>query len=353
MKKIFKILFLLLLLLLIVYPVYYFVSRDGEKFSYEIVSPNIRNINNYIICSGIVLPKEEVDIKSRISGILKYLYVKNGDSVRIGEKIAEIKVIPEMGVLANAQSSVNSTKINLTNQESIFARNKLLYEKGVISRMEFETIENDYLTANEKYNNSIENLKIVKYGFSSSSNPNTIIVSTIDGIITSIPYEVGASVIQTNNFNEGTTIAKVANTQQMIFHGQIKEFDVSKIRVGMPVIISVSINNDDLKGRIVEISTSGKNVNGMILFDIKCSLVSSGLEKTGFSANAKIITDKRDKVLSVKEEWIYFEKDTAKLNIHFNDDKAEMHPIGLGISDGIYTEVISGLDINDKIRVQH
>jgi HlyD family secretion protein len=353
MKKIVKTLLLILLVVLFIWPVYYFVTKKNATIAvYTIEKPEKRTLKNFVICSGIVLPKEEAEIKSRVSGVLEKLYVKNGDSVRKNQIIAKITIIPDMAELASSESSLKIAKINFKNQEITYKRNKMLYEKGVIARNDFETFENSYLNAKERFSDAEKRYRIIKSGnYSNSQTSNTSIVSTIDGIVISLPTKIGASVIQSNNFSEGTTIAKIANIENMVFEGSVKEYEVSKLAQGMNVIINSAINDKDQKGILSEVSTSGKSSDGMILFDIKSTLVNLKTKRSGFSANAKIITKERDNVLSLKEEWITIKNDSIYVFVHKNEDEIEKRIIKLGLSDGIYTEVLSGLNNDELIRV--
>lgn len=353
MKKISKILITSLLLLLLVWPLYYFMTKKKAKEpTYTLYKPVKKDIKNFIVCSGIVLPKKEVEIKSRVSGILDKLYVKNGDSVYKNQVIAHIRIVPNIAELAASESDIKIAKINFENQNAIYNRNRTLFEKGVIAKVEFEATQTQYFNAKEQLNNARKRYQIVKSGnYASSHQSNTAIISTIDGIITLLPTKIGASIIQSNNFNEGTTIAKVANIEEMIFEGNVKEYEVAKLNQGMDVIINSAINDQEQNGILSEISTSGKNTDGMILFEIKSTLAKSNARKTGFSANAKIITEQRKNVLSIKEEWITIKGDSTYVLVHKNENENEKRMVQLGLSDGLYTEVLSGLKDNEMIRI--
>lgn len=353
MKKITRYLLLVLLSFLLIWPIYYFITKRMEKEPSFILSTlENRSIYNYTICSGIVLPKEEVEIKSRVSGILEDIFVKNGDSVYKNQTIAKITVIPNVGELSAARSKIKTTKINFQNQENNYLRNKTLFEKGIISKSNFELIETSYLNIREELDNARRAYSIIKSGdYSNRNQSNTSIVSTIDGIVTLLPTKIGSSVIQNNNFNEGTTIAKIANVKEMIFEGNVKEYEVSKLHKGMPLLINTAINDEAISGHITEISTSGKTIDGMILFEIKSDLVAPNLKNTGFSASAKITIEERIDVSSLKEEWITFTNDSSYVFVHKSDDQFERRFVQLGLSDGIYTEVLSGLNENETIRV--
>ncbi len=352
MKKKIKILLKLLLTALLIWPVYYFITKkNAQEETYITKKLQKRDLKNFIICSGIILPKEEVEIKSRVSGVLEKIYVKNGDSIHKNQIIAKIKIIPDIERLSSSQIEINVAKNRFNNKKAIYNRNKELFEKGIVAKSKFEIIETDYLNALEDLKNTKRTYQIVKSGNYSGGTTNTSIVSTIDGVVTLLPIKVGSSVIQSNNFSEGTTIAKVANIDEMIFEGNVKEYEVAKLTKGMPVKIATAISDKEEDGILSEISTSGKNTDGLILFEIKSKLTNSKIRKTGFSANAKIIIKEKKNILCLKEKWITFSNDTSYVYIHKNDDKYEKRAIKLGISDGVYTEVISGIKENESIRI--
>ncbi len=339
--------------MLLIWPIYYFIlKRNAHRVSYSLKEPLIRDIKDFVVCSGVILPKEEVEIKSRVSGLLEEIYVKNGDSVHKNQIIAKIKIIPDIGQLSLSESKINVAKINFENQKAIYIRNKSLLEKGIIAKSEFETIETNFLNAKERLNSANREYRIIKSGDpSGGKKSNTSITSTINGIVILLPAKIGSSVIHSNNFNDGTTIAKIANVDEMIFEGNVKEYEVSKLQIGMPVLINTAISDIKEEGFLSEISSSGKNIDGMILFEIKSKLVASKIKKTGFSASAKIVIQENRNVLCVNEGWVKFSNDSTYLYIHENDDNFEKRSIILGISDGIYTEVLSGIKEGEVIRV--
>jgi len=353
MKKIVRIVLFILLALLFTWPVYYFVAKkSAKKEHFTLTQPTRKNLENFVMCSGVVLPKEEVEIKSRVSGVLEEVYVKTGDKVRKNQIIAKISIIPNMSELAASESQWKQAKIQYDNQKTLYDRDKTLFEKGIISKADFEKTETSYLVAHEQLNNARRGYKIIKSGnYSNKQTSNTSIISTIDGVVTLLPTKIGTSVIESNNFNEGTTIAKVANINEMIFVGNVKEFEVAQLKEGMDVNIDSAIHEQDQLGVLTEVSTSGKNSNGLVLFEIKTTLSDFKTKKTGFSANAKIITKVRNQVLALKEEWLSTEGDSTFVWVQKNKDQLEKRAVTLGLSDGIFTEVIAGLSDNEKIRV--
>lgn len=352
MKKTVKLILLTLLVLVLAWPIYYFIIKSGTKDQkYTLEKPITKDLQNFIICSGVILPKEEVEIKSRVSGVLDQIYVRPGDSVHKNQVIAKIRIIADIGEIAAAESKINTAHINFENQKSIYNRNKILLEKEVISKTEFETVATNYFNAKEEINRANRDYTVIRTGNDPSRQSNTLIVSTIDGIVTMLPTKVGATITQSNNFNDGTTIAKVANINEMIFDGDVLEYDVDGLAIGMPVSITTALNKVKSDGILTEISTSGNNTDGIITFNIKSKIKSKNITRTGFSANAKILVKERKNVVCIKEEWVSFDNDSAYIQIHKNNTEFEKKYITLGMSDGIYTEVLSKLNKNEIIRV--
>ena len=352
MKKIKTVVFAIIALALLAFPVYYFVSKakQNEK-NYSLESPITRNIKNFILSSGTIIPEREVEIKSRVAGVLEEIYVKNGDSVDKNQIIAKVKIIAEIASLANAEADVKLARVSFENQEQNYKRDKEAFDKHLITLAQFQTTEANYETAKENLNKSLRNYDIIKSGGDKKTQSNTLIRSTISGTVTQLPTKVGASIIQSNNFNDGTTIAKIADIETLIFDGNVKEYEVSDLRIGMPVSIKASISDEENAGELTEIATSGTDQSGTIVFNIKSKLKESEHKRTGFSAIAKIVTKEKDSVLCVNEKWVTFENDSSFVFVQINEESDEKRFIKLGMSDGIYSEVLSNLTKEDKIRV--
>lgn len=360
MKKILKIV-LLVIVILIVLGTFVFLWKKSQPkdVTYEVLSAEIGNIQNTSVSTGKVSPRDEVLIKPQVSGIISELKKEPGDYVKEGEVIAVIKVIPDIASLNSAESRVNVAKINLDQIKNEYDRQKLLFEKGVIAKEEMDKSEADYKKAVEELDNSRDNLEIVKTGVSkkTAQYSNTQIRSTISGMILDVPVKIGNSVIQSNTFNDGTTIASVADMSDMIFIGNIDETEVGRIHAGMPIKLSIgAIENKKFDATLEYIAPKGTEENGAILFEIKAAatIPDSVLVRAGYSANAEIVLDQRTKVLTIPESAVTFLNDSAyvyvlkdSLNQKQTFDKRN---IRIGLSDGIKVEVKSGLKEGEKIR---
>lgn len=360
MKKILKIVVLVIIGLLVLGTFFLLWKKSQPKeIKYEIVTVEPGDIENTSVATGKVSPRDEILIKPQISGIISEVLKEAGDYVKAGDVIATVKVIPEIASLNSAESRVNVAEINLRQIKAEYERQKQLFEKGVISKEEMDKSDADYKKAVEEKENSIDNLDIIKNGISkkTAQYSNTQIRSTITGMILDVPVKTGNSVIQANTFNDGTTIATVANMNDMIFIGKIDETEVGRVHAGMPMKLSIgAIENKKFDATLEYIAPKGTEENGAILFEIKAAarIPDTVVVRAGYSANAEIVLSKADKVLTIPESTISFSNDSAYVYVLKdtlnNKQTFDKKHITVGLSDGIKVEVKSGLNKGDKIR---
>ncbi|MDR2954948.1 MAG: efflux RND transporter periplasmic adaptor subunit [Prevotella sp.] len=360
MKKILRIV-LLVILGLVVLGTFYFLWQKSQpkEVVYEIVTAETGDIENTSVATGKVSPRDEILIKPQISGIVSEVLKEAGDLVKVGDVIATVKVVPDVSQLNAAESRVNVADISLKQIKAEYDRQKELFDKRIISKEEMETTEAGYKKAIEELETSKDNLDIIKTGISkkTAQYSNTQIRSTITGMILDVPIKAGNSVIQANTFNDGTTIATVADMNDMIFIGKIDETEVGRVHTGMPIKLSIgAIENQKFDANLEYIAPKGVEENGAILFEIKAaaSIPDSVTVRAGYSANAEIVLAKAEKVLTVPESTIEFSNDSAY--VYLLKDSTEHKQvfdkkhIKLGLSDGIKVEVKSGLATGEKIR---
>lgn len=359
MKKILKFALLGVLGIIVIATfVFLWKKSQPKKTQYETVIPSIQTIEKKTVATGKVEPRDEVLIKPQISGIITELYKEAGERVKEGDVIAKVKVIPEMNQLNQAQSGVRQAKIDLEQAQKEYNRVKTLYEDKVVSKEEYEKVVTAYDTAKENLQRATDNLEIVTEGISKRSGEynNTMIRSTIAGMVLDVPVKVGNSVILSNTFNDGTTIAAVANMGDMIFRGNIDETEVGRIREGMPILLTVgALQDKQFQAKLEYISPKAIEENGAILFEIKAAaqISDSVFVRAGYSANAEIILDKRIDVLSVPESCIEFVRDSTFVYEVKGDPKEPIYErklVKTGLSDGIKIEVIEGITPEMKIR---
>ena len=356
MKKFFKILGIVIIVGIFGYTIYFLYQKSQtEPVVYETTSATVTNIIKKTTATGSVVPRREIEIKPVVSGIVDELYVEEGNMVKKGDLLAKIRIIPNMINLNNAKSRVDVAKINLKDAKRNYERQLGLFEKGVIAKADYESYEVNYQNAREELETAEETLELIKEGqIKNSGTPtNTLVRSTIDGMVLNIPVEIGYQVIEANNFNAGTTIASIADMGEMIFEGNIDESEVGKISEGMPLILTIGALEDVTFDAILEhISPKGQEVNGAIQFEIKAdvALRDDNFIRAGYSANADIVLDRVDSVLAIPESLLVFENDTVYVEVETSPQQFEKRYIETGLSDGITIEIISGLSKEDKIK---
>lgn len=325
---------------------------------YEIVTPATGTVETKTVATGHVEPRYEILIKPQISGIISELMKEAGQKVTAGEIIARVKVIPEMVQLNSAESRVNVADISLKQIESTFKRDEQLFKQGIMTAEEYDVSKANYMKAKEEYANAQNALEIVRDGIAKNSkvSSTTQIRSTITGMILHVPVKVGNSVIQSNNFNEGTTIASVADMNDMIFRGNVDETEIGKINEGMPIKLTIgALESQTFQAVLEYVSPKGEEKNGAIQFEIKAavSLPDTAFVRAGYSANAEIVLKRAENVLTIPESTVEFRGDSAFVQLLKQEKPTqvfERHPIKTGLSDGIKIEVKEGLTSSDKIR---
>lgn len=315
----------------------------------------ITDIYRKTVATGSVLPRREISMKSQVSGIVDELFVEPGKQVKKGDVMARIRIIPNLINLNEAETRLNQAQINLEQAEVEFNRNKGLFDQGAISKAELQPLEQRMRNMKEEKLAAENNLQIVREGVtkSSGSATNTLIRSTITGMVLDVPVKVGNSVIEANTFSEGTTIASVADMGEMIFEGKVDESEVGKLKQGMELLITVgAIEKEVFKASLEYIAPKGTTENGAIQFLIRASLNKNNLMflRAGYSANADIILDKRLHVLAVPENLLQFEGDKVFVEIK-KGSLFEKRFLTTGLSDGINMEVKSGVSEKDQIKV--
>lgn len=358
MKTFFRILIITIVVGIFGFTIYYLYGKSKETpVVYETTNAFLApNIIKKTVATGSVNPRKEIDITPKVSGIIQEIMVEAGQKVTEGDVIARIKIIPNMVNLNNAESRVNRAEIALENARKRFDRRKELYNDGVIPVAEYEQYELEYENAQEELNSAKNNLELIKEGQTreSGKTTNTLVRSTISGMVLDVPVEEGNSVIESNTFNAGTTIATVADMNEMIFEGKIDETEVGKISEGMPLILQIGAIEDARFDAVLEhISPKGVEENGAIQFEIKADVLlrNDQFIRAGYSANADIVLARVDSVLAVPESVIQFEDDTAFVEVETETQIFERREIELGLSDGINIEIKSGISDKDKIKV--
>lgn len=355
MKKVIIGLVVVLMIGLFGGTIYYLYDKSQEPpVVFETDQPYRTDIVKKTVATGSIVPRKEVALKSQVSGVVDKLYVQEGDIVEIGDLIAKIKIIPNVVALNNAEAQLNTAKINYDNAEKELRRQKQLFDEKVISEFDYNQFLLDFKLRAQEVEAAQNNLELIKVGSSrKTGNVSNLVKSTVKGMILDIPVKEGTFIIESNTFNEGTTISSIADMKEMIFEGKVDESEVGRISEGMDLILSVgAIEAEKFNAKLEFISPKGENDDGAIKFDIKAAieLKESVFLRAGFSATADIVLDKRDNVLAVKESNLIFDGDKVFVEIEKAEQQFEKTEVTTGLSDGINIEVVGGLKEGDKIK---
>ena len=351
---------------------YIWLKDQQDPIVYQSESPMINSVVKKTVATGSIVPKEEVLIKPNISGIIDEIFVEAGSTIASGDLIAKVRVVPNISALNSAQNNIKSAqtqvetaRLALESQRSLYERQRVLFEKGVVSANEFDNAQLAFDQATQRYNQervgllaAEQTFDIVKTGSTQGlgASANTEIRATVSGMVLDVSVKVGNQVIESNNFNDGTTIAVLADVNKMIFEGKVDESEVGKITENLDLEITVgAIENKTFEAVLDYIAPKGIEENGAVQFEIKGTLSKKDTTfiRAGLSANASIILARADSVLTVKEALIQYDNESLQpyVEIQTGDQTFERREVTLGISDGLIVEVLSGLEQGDLIKV--
>ena len=338
--------------------VFLYQKSQPTPVVYNEFTPELKDIQKTTVITGKIEPRNEVTVKPQISGIITELYKEAGDMVQQGEVIAKVKVIPDMGQLSSAEARVRLADINLKQAQVDFSREESLYKQKLVSADEFDKIKQTLRQAKEEVVAAQDALDVVKNGVSKSnaSASSTLIRSTITGLILDVPVKVGNTVVLSNTFNDGTTIATVANMNDLIFRGNIDETEVGRLVEGMPMKITIGALQDlSFEANLEYVSPKAVESNGANQFEVKAAVhvIKGGKIRSGYSANAEIVLAKASKVLSIPESAIEFSGDSTFVYVVKGSGEKktyERRAVTTGLSDGVNIEIKKGITTKDKVR---
>lgn len=355
MKKVLIIFFVLMAVAAFAGTGYFLYQKSEEPpVVYETDSPFTTDIIKKTVATGSIVPRKEIDLKSQVSGVVQELYVEEGERVKVGDLVAKIKIIPNVVALNNAETQLETARINYANADRELKRQKELYDEKVISEFEYNQFELDYQLREQEVAAAENNLELIREGSSKKSgNVSNLVRSTASGMVLDIPVKEGTFIIESNTFNEGTTIASVADMREMIFEGRVDESEVGRIAVGMDLILSVgAIESEKFDAELEFISPKGQDDEGGIKFDIRAAITlkESTFLRAGFSATADIVLQKRESVLALKESNLLFEDERILVEVETGEQQFEKREIEIGLSDGINIEVLAGLAETERVK---
>jgi len=333
-----------------------FEQEKQEAASFRTEQPRMGDIVIKTVAAGSIQPRQEILIKPQISGIVRKVLVEAGDQVRTGDVIAEVTVVPDMGALSSAETRLQRARINLEDAEMNADRNRSLLEQGIIAAADYQVFDIALKQAKEEVYAAEDNLKIIQDGVAARSGrtSNTMIAATIDGMVLDVPVKKGNSVIEANNFNEGTTVAAVADMQDLVFLGKIDESEVEKLHEGMDIVLTIgAIDGASYPATLEHIAPKGVEESGAIQFEIKAAvtLKEGQFLRAGYSANADVELDRRDSVLTISENLVQYERRQAFVDVKTSPNTFERRNVKLGLSDGLVVEVIEGVELEDAIKI--
>jgi HlyD family secretion protein len=337
------------------WTLYFLYQRSRPRpVVYQTALPEIRDIVKKTVATGAIVPRKEVTIKPRVSGVVEKLYVEPGHHVKEHALLARIQIIPDVVRLNQAEASLRTAELNYANAKREFERATQLKTKDLLSEADYTQKELNFKLREDEREAAETNLQLVRVGASKKSGQvSNLVYSTVEGMVLEVPVKEGASVIEANTFNEGTTIASIANMSDMIFQGRVEESEVGSLKDGMPVSITVGALGDQrFDGRLEYIAPKGQEKEGTIEFEVRAAMTlkPGTFVRANYSANADIILNRRDQVLSVSESWLEYQGSRAFAQIELAPQHFERRAIELGLSDSIWVEVKSGLDPQTKIK---
>ena len=356
MKRFFKYLLFAVIALFVIGTFAYLRKNSKPKEDrFSELTAVRKDVERTTVITGKITPRNEVNIKPQINGIIAELLKEAGQQVQKDEIIARLKVIPDMNSLSSAQSRVRLSEINLKQAQVNYDREKALFDKNLVSAEEMDQVSQALAQAKEEHAGAKDALEVIRDGVSSANatSSSTLVRSTITGLILDIPVKVGNSVIQANTMNDGTTVAAVADMNDLIFDGKIDETEVGSLSEGMPVVITIgALQNYSFDATLEYISPKAEESNGINQFQIKAavSVDTDQMIRSGYSANAEIVLKDASQVLTVPESALEFEDDKIFVQLKKADGSFERTEITTGLSDGVNIQVLSGLSEGDVVR---
>lgn len=334
--------------------VFLYRKSEARPISYQTALPVVADIVKKTVAPGALVPRREVTIKPRVSGVIEKLLIEPGQYLKPGALVAKVRIMPNMVQVDAAEAKVRSAQISFESAKAEAERFRQLFGQNLISQTEFNQYQLAAQLRHAELDAAESNRDLLIQGSSKkSTRVSNVVISTVEGTVLDVPVKVGTSVIEANTFNEGTTIASVADMSDMIFQGRVDESEVGKVRVGMPVTIAVgALGSERFEGTLEYIAPKGVEKDGTIEFEVKAALrLKEGVMiRANYSANADIILERRDHVLTISESVVSFEKGLTYVEVETKPGHLERRELKLGLSDGINVEVLSGLSPDAHLK---
>jgi HlyD family secretion protein len=335
---------------------YLYKKSQSKPVVFMTESPEVADIVKKTVATGSIVPRREVEVKPKVTGVLSELYVEPGKVVKQGDALGKISIIPDAMQINQAEAGLRTAQIAFDNAKRELARNEELYKRGVVADAELQRYRTEHALRQQELTTAGQSLQLVREGATRGQGKQStlLVTATADGMVIDVPVKVGFSVIQANNFNPGTTVAVVADMDDMIFEGRVDEAEVAKIKEGMKLAIKVgAIEKDQLEGKLEYIAPKGKTIEGAIQFEIKAAVTKKPeiQIRANYSANADIVLDERKQVLAIREALVQYDKDKPFVEVETTKQTFVRKDVQLGLSDGIKVEVLGGIGKDDRIKI--
>lgn len=334
--------------------VFLYQKSQEPAVVYETTNAFITDIVKKTVATGRIVPRKEVAIKSKVSGVVQEIYVQAGQSITKGDLIAKIELIPDMAYLSLAESELEKARINYANAQTQLQQQRVLFGSKLVPEFEFNKYQLQYHLAAEAVAAAENNVALIRDGSSKKTGKvSNLVRATTSGTILDVPVKEGTFVIESNTFNEGTTISSIANMEDMIFEGQVDESEVGKLSVGMPLELNIgALDNSNFTASLEYISPKGNEDQGTIKFEIRAAVTldKDTFLRAGYSANADIVLDRRDQVLAIDESDLILENNQSFVDLAVGEQKFERRRVQTGLSDGINVEIVGGLTRSDSFK---
>lgn len=356
MKKVFRILLVIIIIGTLGFLGFYVFDKSENTVEvFETDSTFVIDIERKTVATGSINPRKEVEIKSQVSGVVEKLFVEAGDVVKAGQLIAKIQIIPNVVALNNAEARLKEATINLRNSEQEYERQQKLFTEKVISQMDFNQFKLTYELNKQAVDAAGDNLDLIREGASKREGGavSNLVRSTVEGMILDVPVKEGNFVIESNTFNDGTTIASVADMSELIFEGKVDEAEVGKLQEGMNLELVVgALDTVKFDAALEYISPKGVEEEGAIQFEVRAAveLRDDYFLRAGYSANADIVLERKKEVLAIRESNLIFEEDKVYVELQKTGQEFEKTEIKTGLSDGINIEVLNGLTEKSRVK---
>jgi HlyD family secretion protein len=336
--------------------VYLYKKSQAKPVLYQTEQAEIADITKKTVATGSIVPRREVEVKPKVTGVLSELYVEPGKIVKFGDQLGKISIIPDAGQINQAESAVRTAQISLDNARRELDRNEALFKQGVVADAELQKFRTEFALRQQDLATATSTLQLAREGATRAQGKSStlVVTATAPGMVIDVPVKVGFSVIQANSFNPGTTVAVIADMDDMIFDGRVDEAEVAKIKENMKLSIKVgAIEKDKLEGTLEYIAPKGKEIDGAIQFEIKAAVAKKpGIQiRANYSANADIVLDEKKQVLAIREALVQYDNAKPFVEIETTPQTFVKKDVKLGLSDGIKVEVLEGVTKADKIKI--